>query len=135
MATHSRILVWKISWIEESDRLQSTGLQRAGHNGALTHSSSWYTASLLHQYANAQFVQLQVFFYGGHQQRGHLKKRTLNCIKCWWESNKTGTEKWSLNLFTWNSWFIWNTNKNSPLEKLKQVSDSNEILYKCRVQK
>ena len=58
-------------------RLQSTGLQRAGHNGALTHSSSWYTASLLHQYANAQFVQLQVFFYGGHQQRGHLKKGLL----------------------------------------------------------
>ena len=28
MATHSRILVWRISWTEEPGRLQSMGLQR-----------------------------------------------------------------------------------------------------------
>ena len=28
MATHSSILAWKISWIEEPSRLQSMGLQR-----------------------------------------------------------------------------------------------------------
>ena len=27
MATHSRILVWRISWTEEPGRLQSMGLQ------------------------------------------------------------------------------------------------------------
>ena len=27
MATHSRILAWKIPWTEEPDKLQSTGLQ------------------------------------------------------------------------------------------------------------
>ena len=32
MATHSSIMAWKISWMEEPDRLQSTGLQRAGHD-------------------------------------------------------------------------------------------------------
>jgi len=32
MATHSSILAWKISWTEESGRLQSMGLQRAGHD-------------------------------------------------------------------------------------------------------
>ena len=32
MATHSSILVWRILWIEESGRLQSTGLQRVGHD-------------------------------------------------------------------------------------------------------
>ena len=32
MATHSRILAWKIPWTEEPDRLQSMGLQRVGHN-------------------------------------------------------------------------------------------------------
>ena len=32
MATHSSILVWEIPWTEEPGRLQSTGLQRAGHD-------------------------------------------------------------------------------------------------------
>ena len=31
MATHSSILAWKISWIEEPGRLQSMGSQRVGH--------------------------------------------------------------------------------------------------------
>ena len=32
MATHSSILVWKISWTEEPGRLQSMRSQRVGHN-------------------------------------------------------------------------------------------------------
>ena len=32
MATHSSILTYKIPWTEEPGRLQSTGLQRAGHD-------------------------------------------------------------------------------------------------------
>ena len=32
MATHSSTLAWKIPWTEEPGRLQSTGLQRVGHN-------------------------------------------------------------------------------------------------------
>ena len=32
MATHSSILDWKIPWTEEPGGLQSTGLQRVGHN-------------------------------------------------------------------------------------------------------
>ena len=31
MATHSSILAWRIPWTEEAGRLQSMGLQRAGH--------------------------------------------------------------------------------------------------------
>ena len=34
MATHSSILAWRIPWMEEPGRLQSTGLQRVGHNWA-----------------------------------------------------------------------------------------------------
>ena len=30
MAPHSSILAWKIPWMEEPGRLQSTGLQRVG---------------------------------------------------------------------------------------------------------
>ena len=32
MATHSSTLVWKIPWVEEPGRLQSTGLLRIGHD-------------------------------------------------------------------------------------------------------
>ena len=32
MATLSSILAWRIPWTEEPDGLQSTGLQRVGHD-------------------------------------------------------------------------------------------------------
>ena len=32
VATHSKILAWRISWTEEPGGLQSTGLQRVGQN-------------------------------------------------------------------------------------------------------
>ena len=32
MATHCRILAWKIPWMEDPGRLQSMGSQRVGHN-------------------------------------------------------------------------------------------------------
>ena len=32
MATHSSILTWRIPWMEEPGRLQSTGSQRVGHD-------------------------------------------------------------------------------------------------------
>ena len=32
MATHSRILAWKIPWTEDPDGLHPMGSQRAGHN-------------------------------------------------------------------------------------------------------
>ena len=39
MAIHSSIPAWRIPWTEEPGRLQSTGLQRVGHDWAtsLTH--------------------------------------------------------------------------------------------------
>ena len=40
-ATHSSILDWEIPWTEEPGRLQSTGLQRVGHDWATnTHFQS-----------------------------------------------------------------------------------------------
>ena len=32
MATHSSILAWRVPWMEEPGRLQSTGSQRVGHD-------------------------------------------------------------------------------------------------------
>ena len=34
MATHSSILAWRIPWTEKPGGIQSTGLQRVGHNRA-----------------------------------------------------------------------------------------------------
>ena len=31
-ATHSKILAWKIPWMDEPGRLQSMGLKRVGHD-------------------------------------------------------------------------------------------------------
>ena len=41
MVTHSSILAWKILWTEESDRLQSIGSQRVGHNRNNWIQSRW----------------------------------------------------------------------------------------------
>ena len=38
MATHSSIIAWKIQWTGAWQAIQSMGLQRIGHNRALTHS-------------------------------------------------------------------------------------------------
>ena len=40
MATHSSILAWRIPWTEEPGGLQSTGLQRVGHDWAISLSLS-----------------------------------------------------------------------------------------------
>ena len=47
MAAHSRILAWEVPWTEEPDRLQSTGLQRVGHNLATEqqHTGSCYCSA------------------------------------------------------------------------------------------
>ena len=41
MAIHSRILAWRIPWMEEPGRLQSTGSQRVGHDWATSLSLSF----------------------------------------------------------------------------------------------
>ena len=44
MATHSSTVVWKIPWMEEHGRVQSTGSQRVGHDWAT--SLSFFTSLL-----------------------------------------------------------------------------------------
>ena len=40
MAIYSSTLAWKIPWTEEPDRIQFTGSQRVGHDGATSLSRS-----------------------------------------------------------------------------------------------
>ena len=46
MAIHSSTIAWKIPWTEEPGRLQSMGLQRAGHNCVTSLSVSWLFTSV-----------------------------------------------------------------------------------------
>ena len=48
MATHSRVLAWRIPWTEKSGGLHSMGLQRVGYNRAtnifiFTFFSHWWS--------------------------------------------------------------------------------------------
>ena len=47
MTIHSSILAWRIPWMEKPSRLQSTGLQRVGHDWAISSSPSPYSGSQL----------------------------------------------------------------------------------------
>ena len=60
MATHSSILAWRIPWTEEPGRLQSTGLQRVGHDWA---TFTLYHTSLTHSSAGRHlgYFQLTTF--------------------------------------------------------------------------
>jgi len=67
IATHSSILAWRIPWTEDPGRLQSTGLQRVGHN--------WATSleGVIGLYRNSQLNLLQ------HQFLRHR----LGLLWCW----------------------------------------------------
>ena len=57
MATHSSIVAWRIPWAEEPGRLQSTGLQRVGHeslSAELLQSNSAKQMLFLHPYVLSQ---------------------------------------------------------------------------------
>ena len=66
MATHSSVLAWRIPWTEEPGRLQSTGLQRVGHDWATSLSlsftffpASWsaFTIQWTPEYVNSSLVE------------------------------------------------------------------------------
>ena len=52
MSTHSNILAWRIAWTEEPGGVQSTGLQRVGHD--------WVTNTRSHTYTYILFIHLSV---------------------------------------------------------------------------
>ena len=58
MATHSRILAWRIAWAEEPGGLQSMGSQRVRHDWA-TNTSSLHFKLL--NYKSSYFIYLSVF--------------------------------------------------------------------------
>ena len=71
MATHSSTLTWKIPWKEETDRLQSIGLQRVGHDWAtsLHFTSSCFSCTWTE---NFQMYKLDL----GNTQKAEIKLQT-----------------------------------------------------------
>ena len=60
MATHSRILAWKILWTKEPGRLQSMGSQRVRHVSTRAHTTHTFPFSLVHGHAFAEWDTLPV---------------------------------------------------------------------------
>ena len=58
MATHSNIFAWKTPWTEEPGRLQSMGLQRAGHDWAPEHT---------HAHTHKQICDYLIIFFSCKQ--------------------------------------------------------------------
>ena len=83
MATHSRIVAWRIPWTEESGRLQSLGLQRVEHDWvtnmlmcacALTHTHT-HTCTHAHTHSRERerellclphLIKTQILVWGPH---------------------------------------------------------------------
>ena len=62
MATHSSILAWRIPWTTEPGGLQSTGLQRVGHNWVASLSlSSNYDAIIVENILNNWIHKLDLY--------------------------------------------------------------------------
>ena len=53
MASHSSTLAWKIPWMEETDRLQSMGLQRVRHDWA----TSLHTVEVTNRFKKLDLIE------------------------------------------------------------------------------
>ena len=74
MAIHSSILAWRIPWTEKPSRLQSTGLQRVGHDWA---TSPHLTLILC---ANKILQVLPILDFKTHS----ISEREINKSENWW---------------------------------------------------
>ena len=62
METHSSILAWRIPWTEEPGRLQSTALQRVGHNLATECFSLALSPIFSYQFSSVQSLSHVLLF-------------------------------------------------------------------------
>ena len=71
MATHSRILVWRIPWTEEPGGLQSIGLQRVRHHWShLAHTQAYIYNS---DFPPESYRQISIYYFG---KRTYSKRPT-----------------------------------------------------------
>ena len=121
MATHSRVLAWKIPWIEKPGGLQSSGSQRVRHDWATEHIAHTVGVSLvtwcLFLWMGARFPTWYTWTY--------IELRP----PCWWpcwvsgmlDSNPSehpspvtifsqkaqGSWHWDVSLATWGEAHVW----------------------------
>ena len=152
MPTHSSILAWEILWMEEPDRLPSTGLHRVGHNW-VTNTHKWrldYLSSetlILNQEQSQTCVyQLRDFslhnmplhgleteFWQNKWSRVHLKKKgkstTLYSAEVFGQSQLSDTEL-SVSWLIHSSYFIYSFKNRSlwmTMKERQQVSILQEV--------
>ena len=95
MASHSSSLGWKIPWMEEPGRLQSTGSLRVGHGWATSLSlftvmhwrRKWQPTPVLLPGESQRWGSLVGCVYGVAQSRTRLKRLSIS-IRC--------TAKWNI---------------------------------------
>ena len=81
IATHSSILVWKISWSEEPGGLQSMGSQRVGHDWVTnTHTQHILYFGYLMRRVDSLKKTLMLRGIGGRRRRGQQRMRWLDDI-------------------------------------------------------
>ena len=95
MATHSSILAWEIPWTEETGGLQSTGLQRVGHDGSnLAHMHTCIVERAWTLVSGMCFLLLVVRLWENHLNTlslfPHLSNGNYNMFFSWaiWGLNK-----------------------------------------------
>ena len=64
MATHSRILAWRIPWTEEPGRLQSMGSQRFGHDWVANYTTELFPTPGARSFWVVWIMRLSVWFVG-----------------------------------------------------------------------
>ena len=88
MATHSSILTWRITWIEEPGRLQSVGSQELDKAHQLIHSFHYLTLSKATSQGNSQ-TQLWVTSGKHLTDGGRSTSALLERESDWWTTVST----------------------------------------------
>ena len=74
MATHPRILAWRIPWTEESGGLQSIGSQRVGHD--------WIDLACTHMSFQLKWDGMKFHCWNIHISRCSYKDSFIFCLSC-----------------------------------------------------
>ena len=88
MASHSRILAWRIPWIEEPGELQSVGLQRVKHNWTTNTHDIYHPCQLNHNQDiflfqhQCKIYYASFFFFFGQLSDCQCLKHHLSYSKC-----------------------------------------------------
>ena len=113
MATHSSILVWKISWQEEPDGLQSIGSQRIGHGWVHTSLPAWsqklwpsFHCKVACMSSSLESGWLFIYLFGSVQLSHSVQFSSVQLFSCVWLFATPWTAAHQASLSITNSWSL-----------------------------